>query len=79
MVTEIATVEAFWADAAHHLAQPAPGPTHRITDVELVPPVLPGARVICIGLNYLKHIAEGSYAAEPIPEFPPCSPVGRCR
>ena len=29
---------------------------------EFVPPVLPGARVICIGLNYLKHVAEGSFA-----------------
>ena len=26
-----------------------------------MPPVLPGARVVCIGLNYLKHVAEGSY------------------
>jgi 2-keto-4-pentenoate hydratase/2-oxohepta-3-ene-1,7-dioic acid hydratase in catechol pathway len=27
-------------------------------------------RVICIGLNYLKHIAEGSYAKEDLPPFP---------
>jgi 2-keto-4-pentenoate hydratase/2-oxohepta-3-ene-1,7-dioic acid hydratase in catechol pathway len=32
--------------------------------------VLPGARVICIGLNYLKHVAEGSYAGSGIPEYP---------
>jgi 2-keto-4-pentenoate hydratase/2-oxohepta-3-ene-1,7-dioic acid hydratase in catechol pathway len=32
--------------------------------------VLPGARVICIGLNYLKHIAEGTFRDQPIPEFP---------
>jgi 2-keto-4-pentenoate hydratase/2-oxohepta-3-ene-1,7-dioic acid hydratase in catechol pathway len=41
-----------------------------VTDVEQVPPVLPGARVICIGLNYLKHVAEGSFAAEGVPPFP---------
>jgi 2-keto-4-pentenoate hydratase/2-oxohepta-3-ene-1,7-dioic acid hydratase in catechol pathway len=35
-----------------------------------VPPVLPGARVICIGLNYLKHIAEGSFASEGVPPYP---------
>ena len=29
---------------------------------------MPGS--ICIGLNYLKHVAEGSYAGDPIPEFP---------
>ena len=40
-----------------------------VDDLELVPPVLPGARVICIGLNYLKHVAEGSYAGEGVPEF----------
>jgi 2-keto-4-pentenoate hydratase/2-oxohepta-3-ene-1,7-dioic acid hydratase in catechol pathway len=32
--------------------------------------VLPGARVICIGLNYLKHVAEGAYAAEGVPPYP---------
>jgi 2-keto-4-pentenoate hydratase/2-oxohepta-3-ene-1,7-dioic acid hydratase in catechol pathway len=32
--------------------------------------VLPGARVVCIGLNYLKHVAEGSYAAEGVPPHP---------
>jgi 2-keto-4-pentenoate hydratase/2-oxohepta-3-ene-1,7-dioic acid hydratase in catechol pathway len=26
--------------------------------------------VICIGLNYLKHVAEGSYSDQPIPEHP---------
>lgn len=69
-VTEVAALKTFWADAAGYLSRPGSGPTHPVDDVQLVPPVLPGARVICIGLNYLKHIAEGSYAAQPIPEFP---------
>jgi 2-keto-4-pentenoate hydratase/2-oxohepta-3-ene-1,7-dioic acid hydratase in catechol pathway len=32
--------------------------------------VLPGARVICIGLNFLKNVAEGSYASAGVPEHP---------
>jgi 2-keto-4-pentenoate hydratase/2-oxohepta-3-ene-1,7-dioic acid hydratase in catechol pathway len=35
-----------------------------------VPPVLPGARVVCIGLNYLKHVAEGSFAETGVPPYP---------
>jgi 2-keto-4-pentenoate hydratase/2-oxohepta-3-ene-1,7-dioic acid hydratase in catechol pathway len=35
-----------------------------------VPPVLPGARVVCIGLNYLKHVAEGSFRDQEIPPYP---------
>ena len=38
--------------------------------MQLVPPVLPQARVICIGLNYLKHVAEGSYKDQKLPEHP---------
>lgn len=69
-VTELAPLDAFWADAAGHLARVAEGPTRAVGDVELVPPVLPGARVVCIGLNYLKHVAEGSFANAELPEFP---------
>ncbi|SHN75093.1 2-keto-4-pentenoate hydratase/2-oxohepta-3-ene-1,7-dioic acid hydratase (catechol pathway) [Cryptosporangium aurantiacum] len=69
-VTVVAGLEEFWADAAAHLARPATGPTLAVADVELVPPVLPGARVICIGLNYLKHVAEGSFAESGVPPYP---------
>jgi len=60
----------FWADAAGLLAHGATGPDVAVDEVEFVPPVLPGARVLCIGLNYLKHVAEGSYAAEGVPPYP---------
>jgi 2-keto-4-pentenoate hydratase/2-oxohepta-3-ene-1,7-dioic acid hydratase in catechol pathway len=60
----------FWADAAGLLARRAAGPEVAVDEVEFVPPVLPGARVLCIGLNYLKHVAEGSYAAEGVPPHP---------
>ncbi|UOY02336.1 fumarylacetoacetate hydrolase family protein [Blastococcus sp. PRF04-17] len=69
-VAVVAGLEEFWADAAGHLARAPSGGVHPVGDVEFVPPVLPGARVICIGLNYLAHVAEGSYATEGVPPHP---------
>lgn len=69
-VTPICGLEEFWADPHHWIALPPAGPSLATTDVELVPPVLPDARVICIGLNYLAHVAEGAYAANGIPPYP---------
>jgi 2-keto-4-pentenoate hydratase/2-oxohepta-3-ene-1,7-dioic acid hydratase in catechol pathway len=69
-VREIAPLADFWADPARHLAAEPTGDPRPVGEVELVPPVLPGARVICIGLNYLKHIAEGSFSGEPLPGHP---------
>ncbi|NIY64086.1 fumarylacetoacetate hydrolase family protein [Streptomyces malaysiensis] len=40
------------------------------SSVEFVPPVLPDARVFRIGLNYLKHVAEGSFSDQELPEHP---------
>jgi len=69
-VTVLAGLEDFWTDAAGHLSGTPDGATVVAADVEFVPPVLPGARVLCIGLNYLAHVAEGSYAAEGVPPHP---------
>jgi 2-keto-4-pentenoate hydratase/2-oxohepta-3-ene-1,7-dioic acid hydratase in catechol pathway len=69
-VTVVAGLADFWADAATALAAEPAGPTVPLADVEQVPPVLPDARVICIGLNYLKHVAEGSYSGEGVPPHP---------
>ena len=69
-VVVLAGLEEFWADPARFIALAPAGEPVPLSEVELVPPVLPGARVICIGLNYLKHIAEGSFAAEGVPEHP---------
>lgn len=69
-VVPIVDLEAFWADPGGHLARGAGGPEIPRSDVTLVPPVLPGARVFCVGLNYRKHHAEGSYADDPIPKYP---------
>ncbi|GHF19725.1 fumarylacetoacetate hydrolase [Amycolatopsis deserti] len=67
-VTVIAGLEEFWSDPEGFLARPPSGET--LTDARFVPPVLPGARVICIGLNYLEHVAEGSYRDAELPEYP---------
>ncbi|MGY1693139.1 fumarylacetoacetate hydrolase family protein [Geodermatophilus sp. SYSU D01105] len=69
-VTVVAPLEEFWADAAAHLSREPGGPTLPVGDVEQVPPVLPGARVVCIGLNYLKHVAEGSFSGQELPPYP---------
>jgi len=69
-VTVLAPLEEFWADAAGALSREPAGPAVPLADVEQVPPVLPGARVICIGLNYLKHVAEGSFRNEELPPHP---------
>jgi 2-keto-4-pentenoate hydratase/2-oxohepta-3-ene-1,7-dioic acid hydratase in catechol pathway len=69
-VTALAGLEEFWADAAGHLSREPQGETLPAGDVEFVPPVLPDARVYCIGLNYLKHVAEGTFATEGVPPHP---------
>jgi 2-keto-4-pentenoate hydratase/2-oxohepta-3-ene-1,7-dioic acid hydratase in catechol pathway len=69
-VTVVAPVEEFWADADGYLGRTPAGPTLAVADVERVPPVLPGARVVCIGLNYLKHVAEGSFSGQDLPPHP---------
>jgi 2-keto-4-pentenoate hydratase/2-oxohepta-3-ene-1,7-dioic acid hydratase in catechol pathway len=68
-VTVVAGLHEFWSDAAAFMTR-AGRETVSSDDVTFVPPVLPGARVICIGLNYRDHVAEGSYRAEPVPEHP---------
>jgi 2-keto-4-pentenoate hydratase/2-oxohepta-3-ene-1,7-dioic acid hydratase in catechol pathway len=69
-VTVVAGLDEFWADAAGHLSREAGGESFSTSDVEFVPPVLPGARVVCIGLNYLEHVAEGSFKDQELPPHP---------
>jgi len=69
-VTVVAGLDEFWADAAGFLSREPAGGTLPAGDLEFVPPVLPGARVICIGLNYLKHVAEGSFRDKELPPYP---------
>nr|MDT0661218.1 fumarylacetoacetate hydrolase family protein [Micromonospora sp. DSM 115978] len=72
-VEVLASLEEFWAAPRRWLTGDRagePSATLSVAEVEFVPPVLPDARVICIGLNYLKHVAEGSYASDGLPPYP---------
>ncbi len=69
-VTVLADLDTFWASPSEHLAAPRAGKTIAVEEGDLVPPVLPGARVICVGLNYQDHVSEGSFKDEELPEFP---------
>ena len=42
-------------------------PSHKMDDVKALLPLFPGARVFCIGQNYVGHIEEMGYD---LPEFP---------
>lgn len=67
-VQVLAELHSFWTAPAAFIAAPA-GACFPLADIELVPPVLPSARIICIGLNYRAHAAEGSYSTD-LPEHP---------
>jgi len=70
-VTVLAPLEVFWADPGNYTGSSSAGLSVPIGEVEeYVPPALPDARVICVGLNYLKHVAEGSYRDEALPQSP---------
>ena len=69
-VTLLAPLERFWSDPARFLTRPAAGRTLTVSSVRLVPPVLPDARVFCIGLNYLEHAAEGRFRNQSLPAHP---------
>lgn len=66
----LADLHEFWADPVRHLSTGRDGTSVPINDARLVPPVLPQARVICVGLNYAEHVAEGSYRESGVPEHP---------
>ena len=69
ILTDVAT---FWDSPAAALASFSGegGTIIPLDQIELVPPVLPGARIICVGLNYLNHVREGSYKDLDLPEYP---------
>ncbi|MFI1030480.1 fumarylacetoacetate hydrolase family protein [Streptomyces sp. NPDC020951] len=69
-LTVVAGLREFWADPESWLTRPPAGETVPVGEARLVPPVLPEAQVLCIGLNYLEHAAEGSYRAQKLPEHP---------
>ncbi|MEU6410417.1 fumarylacetoacetate hydrolase family protein [Microbispora sp. NPDC046933] len=62
-VTPIAEVGDFYAGLDHWLPQARRTDTGLlpVAHVDLAPPVPPSARVVCIGLNYRAHAAEGGF------------------
>jgi len=66
----ITDLETFWADPFAAQRRSATGQLVTLADVTVVPPVLPGAKVFCIGLNYHAHVAEGSFKNDDLPEYP---------
>lgn len=74
----VAELRDFWSDAPGHIAVTSGAGASpevqrdvvAIADYRLVPPVLPEARVICIGLNYRAHHAEGSFKEQKFPDHP---------
>lgn len=69
-VVVFAEVEDFWASPHAMVAAGPTGPALQVEQVELVPPVVKSARVLCVGLNYPDHIHEGTYRDTPLPEIP---------
>jgi 2-keto-4-pentenoate hydratase/2-oxohepta-3-ene-1,7-dioic acid hydratase in catechol pathway len=74
-VVPLTDLQTFWSDPFVWMfpdKEPAitDGRVFPVQDVRLVPPVLPSARVLCIGLNYLAHAAEGSHRHEDLPSYP---------
>jgi 2-keto-4-pentenoate hydratase/2-oxohepta-3-ene-1,7-dioic acid hydratase in catechol pathway len=68
----IAGLREFWKDPEAALLD-WPGRLASVAVVrefETVPAVPDSARVICIGLNYRDHVAEGSYRDDPYPDSP---------
>jgi 2-keto-4-pentenoate hydratase/2-oxohepta-3-ene-1,7-dioic acid hydratase in catechol pathway len=68
-VSRLADVHDFYEDVDRWLgtARTISSGDLPIGDLTLAPPIPPSARVVCIGLNYRAHAAEGSFA---VPEHP---------
>ncbi len=64
----LAEAAAFWTDP-YRFVDPAYVASRALAsaDAERVPPVRPDARILCVGLNYADHAAEGAFD---IPDHP---------
>jgi 2,4-diketo-3-deoxy-L-fuconate hydrolase len=56
----LGSMEQFWAHPAQAILRP-PEIVLDLAELTLVPPVPPAARVLCVGLNYADHVAEGTF------------------
>jgi 2,4-diketo-3-deoxy-L-fuconate hydrolase len=56
----LGSLEQFWTDPAQGILRSSETVLD-VGDLSLVPPVPPSARVLCVGLNYAEHVAEGTF------------------
>jgi 2,4-didehydro-3-deoxy-L-rhamnonate hydrolase len=56
----LGSVEQFWVDPAQAISRSMEKGLD-LAELSLVPPVPPAARVLCVGLNYPAHVAEGTF------------------
>src|SRR5437868_2945755 len=68
-VTPLTTLAEFWSDPFGWQQRAYAGSTEAVPleSVREVPLIPPSARVLCVGLNYRAHAAEGSFA---VPDYP---------
>jgi 2,4-didehydro-3-deoxy-L-rhamnonate hydrolase len=59
-------MEQFWADPAQAILRSSENVLD-VGELTLLPPIPVGARVLCVGLNYAEHVAEGTFQR---PAFP---------
>jgi 2,4-diketo-3-deoxy-L-fuconate hydrolase len=56
----LGSVEKFWVDPARAISRSTEKGLD-LAELSLVPPVPAAARVLCVGLNYPAHVAEGTF------------------
>lgn len=56
----LGSVEQFWVNPARAISRSTEKDLD-LAELSLVPPVPPAARVLCVGLNYPAHVAEGTF------------------
>lgn len=66
---DVATVRGLLTDDLLGPLADAGGTGAPLADVELLPPVPDPEKIVCIGLNYREHAAEGRQEPPPVPTF----------
>ena len=66
---EVATVRGILTDGLLGELEGVDGDGVELADVELLPPVPDPEKIVCIGLNYRDHAAEGRQEPPPVPTF----------
>ena len=56
----LGSVEQFWADPAQAILRSSET-VLSVGELSLAPPLPDAARVLCVGLNYPEHVAEGTF------------------